>query len=49
MKASKEFVIRGAKDALNASGGKLHLEFLGSEITLGKEDFENIYLCIKSK
>lgn len=34
---------------LDASGGKLHLEFLGSEITLGKEDFENIYLCIKSK
>lgn len=38
-----------AMDALNASGGKLHLEFLGSEITLGKEAFENIYLCIKSK
>lgn len=38
-----------AIDALEASGGKLHIGFLKSEITLDKEDFEKIYLCIKSK
>ena len=38
-----------AVEALDASGGKLHIGFLGSEIALDKEDFEKIYLCIKSK
>ena len=38
-----------AVEALDASGGKLHIGFLRSEIALDKEDFEKIYLCIKSK
>ena len=38
-----------AVEALDASGGKLRIEFLGSEIALDKEDFEKLYLCIKSK
>ena len=38
-----------AVEALDASGGKLHIGFLGSEIALDKEDFEKMYLCIKSK
>ena len=38
-----------AVEALDAIGGKLHIGFLGSEIALDKEDFEKIYLCIKSK
>ena len=38
-----------AIDALDAIGGKIHIRVLSSEITLDKEDFEKIYLCIKSK
>ena len=38
-----------AIEALEASGGKLRIRFLESETTLDKEEFEKIYLCIKSK
>ena len=38
-----------AIEALEASGGKLRIGFLTSETTLDKEEFEKIYLCIKSK
>lgn len=38
-----------AIEALEASGGKLRIRFLTSETTLDKEEFEKIYLCIKSK